>query len=431
MSISSVLSDETAICGCLSDCAKILRSRIPVPQSTPNPPSLSQYNDLKILPCGCLISQINNLIVSLCDSHQTLLSTCYPGCKLRLVGIEPNPGPPKKNKVLGTLGKLATEVSATIGMVPENKGKRNNRRKNKNKNKNKKHTSSASQGSSLTKNYKNSRILMAFVNALDDPFHCVAPFIGFGSMIPLVKRVAYWRQIMQVGGSSGINNLIMFQPSYTGLRLYQNNVGSSIVASTAPAIYNCNNYSNLAAAIQTARPVVAGIRIRIYVPATAAPPQVFCGNIFDTFTNITNLSYNAIAAESQMMPLLNVNNTYQVNWRPADANDFTVGSTIFGYGTSTSINTACIYVSSVVAYTCVVEAILQTEANSGIDVAGTEVDSSDSIADELPNIETAARLSSQMIGPEAFDFNPNNPSNVWLSAVSAFARTAGRRSKFI
>jgi len=202
---------------------------------------------------------------------------------------------------------------------------------------------------------------------------------------------------------------------------------ASNVVWSVNSVTNATNYATINGNYQTARLVSGGMRVKAMTPLTGTPAILFAGNIYDSLANIENATPNTTNSESQLLAVRGASQFVEVDFRPSDLLDYALqpGSVAFG---GISANTPFVHsiVSATIAQTTtfVVEAIYHGEGNSGVDLAG--IDTEPSIADELPSIESTARMASGLIGPETNELTESSPADMLVSAMQTHQRTMRR-----
>jgi len=234
-----------------------------------------------------------------------------------------------------------------------------------------------------------------YLQSLARPFDYNPPLMGFGSGIPVSRGTAFFRLNLTI--PAGNYAFYVFRTCVTNnLYTYINTLAQVNTAWQSAGNANATNQVSISGRYNSGRAVSGGMRIRMPVAPTSAPPLVQVGNIYDLLNNVAALTPAATVQQSQLIPMSNMNNAYECTWRPSDAYDFQLNGapvSTAGYPGTLDVVHSCIFVnntSNANAQTVFLEGIFHFEGNGGVDNAGEDFE--DALVDELPEPFAALRV---------------------------------------
>jgi len=337
------------------------------------------------------------------DGRRKLFSSSVPPAS-RLVGIELNPGPPKK-------GGLNRAIANAVGQAAVKN--RRNRRKNKRANQNAPYNGRVVFQTHKTGNpaRANHPSLRTYINALTNPFNTAQPKLGFGTYVPTTLVSGWFENAAQALPAAVISTATCFAVTFSpgidsdNIRIYGAVSSGSLLSATAPVTGAVANAANLTTRIQTARVVSSELRVKVRTAATSLPGTL--GGIFlpdETMTSIQAMSFQGLGTQQKFCPFSSESNIIggAVQYRPLDGTSFEF-STQYGQGgvmPLLSSRPTMIIVGQgwpAGAFAIEISIIEHLEATSGIDSAG-EVDFNGSLASTGVNVDQVGNEILQM-GP--------------------------------
>jgi hypothetical protein len=268
-------------------------------------------------------------------------------------------------------------------------------------------------------------LAIEYARSLADPFDVAPPRLGYGSLIPLSKSSMFLRSIISTAAGTPYNMFVVGGAVNQMLAVYPVSTAGTAFSAASPSYYNAANMTSIGSRFQTARVVTGGTRLRVINAATTVPPILFGGLIFDSLSNLLTLTPVQLTSQDQMRPISNVNNSLEVLYRPSDLSDFNLSGGVVNASAPRSATQAypylVFYVQGAVSFATILESIFHIEGNSGVDVVGE--DESDSLADELANVESAYRTIIPLIGnTPVHDLVVSSPSGALEAAITMAAR---------
>jgi hypothetical protein len=233
-----------------------------------------------------------------------------------LVGVEPNPGPPK-NK----LTKVVEEIKVK-------KPSRQRRRRKTRVTSGGQNRSSGPLGVLRRTGNPTSSMLTArnYLESLQNPFAGPIGKLGFGTLAPTGLHSGWRTTSISLAGSQ-----TAFAVAYNcsicdgAIKVYKNDLSSNALGA-APTDYNLQNQQQLEDVMQAARIVCSGLRVRARTAATSLGGQLF--GVFvpkETLTNLQATTFDTLvnlAGARPMQPIAAGSIGGMVTYRPTDAADY-------------------------------------------------------------------------------------------------------------
>jgi len=306
----------------------------------------------------------------------------------RLVGIEPNPGPPTKAQLQAQIKLLESRGRGTTTIMTP--AVFNDRYKQLNLNKSGKLVSSSSsshqpkkpkarkprRGPPSRKSMSTANRLQDTYNkSLADPFEYSPPRLGFGTFLPSTLQSGYDDTTVSMGSTDTCFAIIIRPGSAVNsttnstLRTYSAIVPSTILSSGTVSSNTYKNAATLLSLGDTFRVLSSGARVRVTIPATAMPGSLYCGHIpDDALVNVEGLTFSALLAKNFMRRCQGL--YAGVTWRPADPSDLTF-SVAAGSGIGVSSATHCLVIAGIgfpaAAFNVYLDYVTHFESLQGVD----------------------------------------------------------------
>lgn len=219
------------------------------------------------------------------------------------------------------------------------------------------------------------------VRSIRDPFHYAPPLVGCGTNIPLTQASLFSRNTITVPSANSI--LIVCKGANNDMVETFTQASPSGAWSAGTGVsYNSANSASISARFQTGRAISGGLKLRCLVAATAAPPLIMGGLIYDTRTNLIALTPNSTTSEQQLQAGYSLSNAMEVTYRTSDVVDYTLTAAVTnsssGFSTSALVPMLVIFISNATGATMTIllDALFHIEGNSGVDIGGDDTDDS-------------------------------------------------------
>jgi len=239
-----------------------------------------------------------------------------------------------------------------------------------------------------------------YIRTLTDPFTYPGIKLGCGTMIPTTLAMATARGSVGVNGTDGSFSIGTLTLANTNLTVA---LVSNVTAATAPAFASYSAYNNTAINLQmTAMRVVSGgLRVFVNCPMTSAP-----GIIIGTTQSVNGLTPSLLTVNNfRDLPMSEICNSQemQVCYRPSDNRDFEFTFPNSGLSLASWQG----YISGTgwpIGTTVFWEVVYHIEGYQVNTVSSAEgVSAGPTLADFVPNLESAARQIWSRLGPSVVE----------------------------